>query len=74
MKILDDIFRKRVGNTFVDGLVDATNDEEFRENLSSVQESWPQPWNLEKYTDYFDENKAVLHDTMCRNLSGQSVA
>lgn len=71
VKILDDVFGKKVGDTFVEGLVDATDDEDFREKLSSMQESWQSlgttsSCNLEKFIKYFDDNKVC--DTMSKSL------
>lgn len=74
VKILDDVLGEKVADTFVEGLVDATDDEDFREKLSSMQESWhslgtTSSCNLEKFIKYFDDNKvSVLRDTMSKSF------
>ena len=51
-----------------------TNNEDFQETLSSVQESWQSlsttnGCNLKKFINYFDKNKVrVLQDTMSKSL------
>lgn len=80
MKILDNVFGKRIDDTFVEGIVDATDDEDFQEKLSSVKESWrslgtTSSCNLEKLINYFNENKvSVLHDTMSKSRAVQALA
>ena len=74
LKILNDIFGRRIGDTFVEGLVDANNDDDFQEKLASVQESWrsleqPSTCDLEKFIDYFTDSKvSILRNTMSRSL------
>ena len=74
MKILDDILGKKVGNTFVEGLVDTADDIGFQNKLGSIQECWrsfemSSTCNIEKFIEYFNENKVpVLRDNMSRSL------
>ena len=81
VKILDDIFGRRIGDTFVEGLVDATDDEDFQEKLESVQQSWSSlettsDCNLEKLnlSTTLMKTKCQFYVILCQNLSGWSVA
>ena len=69
-QILDDIFGKRLGGTFVEGIVDASDDADFQSKLENCLRSWrnfevTSTCNLQKFIDYLVNNKAsVIRDTM----------
>ena len=69
-KILDDVFGKKLGSVFVEGIVDASDDSDFQNKLDAVTQAWcscslPSTANLERFIDYLMASKAsVIHDTM----------
>ena len=73
-QILDDIFGKRIGSTFVEGIVDASDDSDFQSKLENCLRSWrsfevTSTCNLQKFIDYLVDSKAsVIRDTMLRPI------
>ena len=71
-KILDDVFGKKLGSVFVEGIVDASDDSDFQNKLDAVTQVWhscslPSTANLERFIDYLMVSKAsVIRDTMLR--------
>ena len=71
-KILDDVFGKKLGSVFVEGIVDASDDSDFQNKLDAVTQAWrscslPSTANLERFIDYLMVSKAsVIRDTMLR--------
>ena len=66
-KILDDIFGIKLGDTFVEGLVDVSGDEDFQRKLDHMTSSWqncsvPSSANVGSFVRWF-----------CSSLSGKSV-
>ena len=73
-KILDDVFGKKLGTVFVEGILDASHDCDFQNKLDAVTQAWrscslPSTANLERFIDYLMVNKAsVIQDTMLRSV------
>ena len=77
-KILDDVFGKKLGGVFIEGIVDASDDRDFQSKLEALRQSWqnsalPSEANLERFIDYFMAHKAsVIRDTMLRSVREES--
>ena len=73
-KILADIFGRQIGDTFVEGLVDALDDAEFQTKLDSYVKAWqeiavPSSADMSSFVQWFLRNKVgVLHNTMLRSV------
>ena len=73
-KILDDVFGKKLGSVFIEGLVDASDDCDFQNKLDGLVESWrrcesPSTANIEKFIEYFTAKKAsIIRETMLRPI------
>ena len=73
-RILDDVFGKTLGNVFVEGIVDASSDQDLQNKLEDLTHSWcncnmPSAANVEKLIEYFTTKKAPLvRDTMLRSI------
>ena len=70
-KIMDDIFGRKVGDTFVEGLVDALDDNDFQIKLDTVILAWRNESvstaDVEGFINWFNTNKlAVIRDTMLK--------
>ena len=64
-KILDDVFSKKLGSVFIEGLVDASDDCDFQNKLDGLVESWcrcesSSTANIEKFVKYFTAHKASI--------------
>ena len=73
-RFLDDVFGKKMGSVFVEGLVDASDDQDFRSKLEDLSQSWsscdmPSSASIEKFIEYFMAKKApTIRDTMLRSV------
>ena len=73
-KILDDIFGARLGDTFVEGLVDASGDDDFQRKVDDVVASWqncsvPSSANMDGFVQWFVTNKShVIRDSMLKPI------
>ena len=73
-KILDDIFGRKLGTVFVEGIVDASGVTDFQSKLEAVLQGWwvlslPSTADLEKFIQYFStRTAAVIRDTMLRPI------
>ena len=72
--ILDDIFGKKVGSVYVEGLVDAQDSHDFQAKVKRLIErlqdvSLPSQANMERFVTWFQKHKAhVLQDSMLRSV------
>ena len=72
--ILDDIFGRRLGSIFEEGLVDASDDDDFQMKLDALLEKWrnlgmSSSADVERFLQYFVVNKvAVIRNTMLRPI------
>ena len=67
-KILDDVFGKKLGSVFVEGIVDASDDSDFQNKLDAVTQVWhscslPSTANLERFI-FMVSKASVIRDTM----------
>ena len=73
-RILDDVFGKTLGSVFVEGIVDASSDQDFQNKLEDMTQSWrncdvPSAANVERFIEYFMAKKApLIRDTMLRSV------
>lgn len=73
-KIIDDVFGKKLGDVFMEGVVDAPDDRDFENKIEALIQSWrscelPCTVNLEMFIAYFMSKKApLLHNTMIRSV------
>jgi len=73
-RILGDVFGKTLGNVLVEGIVDASPDQDFQNKLEDLTQSWcncdvPSAANVEKLIEYFTTKKApLIRDTMLRSV------
>ena len=73
-KILDDIFGAKLGGVFVEGLVDASGDDDFQRKLDDVILSWqncsvPSSANITSFVQWFVTNKSrVIRDSMLKPI------
>lgn len=73
-KIMDDIFGSKVGDTFVEGLVDALDDSDFQVKLDTVITNWrsesvSSSADVEGFINWFNTNKlTVIRDTMLKPI------
>ena len=71
-QIIDDIFGKKIGGVYFEGLVDAYSDSDYYDKLDAAIESWHKrsftsSANIQKFTEWFLANKKnVICDTMLR--------
>ena len=67
-EILDDIFGKRIGTTFYEGLVDANNEVEFEDKLNALLCKWKKDEDEDEvFFDWFLKNKVnVIKNSMLR--------
>ena len=69
-QIIDDIFGKKIGGVYFEGLVDACSDSDYYDKLDAAIESWHKrsftsSANIQKFTEWFLANKKnVICDTM----------
>ena len=72
--ILDDIFGKKVGSVYIEGLVDAQDSYAFQEKVKRLVErlqdaSLPSQADMERFVTWFQNHKApVLQDSMLRSV------
>ena len=72
--ILDDIFGKKVGSVYIEGLVDAQDSYDFQEKVKRLVErlqhaSLPSQADMERFVTWFQNHKApVLRDPMLRSV------
>lgn len=72
--MLDDIFGRRLGTIFEEGLVDASDDDDFQKKLDALLEKWhnldmSSSADVERFLQYFVGNKvAVIRNTMLRPI------
>ena len=72
--IIDDIFGKRFGSTYVEGLVDASDSIDFQEKVEKILEKWrnlsvPSSANVERFISWFLNHKVpVIQDSMLRSV------
>ena len=69
-EILDDIFGKRVGTTFYEGLVDTKNEDEFENKLDALLCKWKKDEDKDdKFFDWFLKNKVnVIKNSMLQPI------
>ena len=71
-KILDDIFGAKLEGVFIEGLVDASGDDDFQRKLDDVITSWqsysvPSSANMTSFVQWFVTNKShVICDSMLK--------
>lgn len=71
-EILDDIFGKQVGTTFLEGLVDSS-EVSFDEKLDFLLGKWKDAGPLTEFCDWFVKNKVdVIRQTMLRSVSEEA--
>jgi len=69
--ILDDIFGKKLGSVYIEGLVDAQDSSDFQEKVARLIEKWqdialPSSGNMERFITWFQNCKApVIRDPCC---------
>ena len=72
--ILDDIFGKKLGSVYIEGLVDAQDSSDFQEKVARLIEKWqdialPSSGNMERFITWFQNCKApVIRDSMLRSV------
>ena len=72
-QIQDDVFEKKIGGTYLEGLVDAS-ESDYDEKFDAFVESWqstsfPSSANMQKFVDWFLTNKkAVICYTMSSSV------
>lgn len=72
--VLDDIFGRRVGTAFEEGLVDSLDNDQFQSNLDALLVKWhnlesSSNADIECFLDWFRVNKvSVIRDTMLRPI------
>ena len=72
-KIIDDIFSHRLGDVFVEGLVDSENDSDFQEKVDNVVTSWrelpsPSSADMEGFISWFLSHKVhTIRDSMLKS-------
>lgn len=73
-KILNDIFGAKCGGVFIEGLVDASGDDDFQRKLDDVILSWqncsiPSSANMGSFVQWFITNKShVIRDSMLKPI------
>jgi hypothetical protein len=73
-RIFDDIFGTKCGDVFIEGLVDASGDDDFQRKLDDVILSWqncsiPSSANMESFIQWFMTNKShIIRDSMLKPI------
>ena len=69
-----DVFGITLGSVFVEGIVDASSDQDFQNKLEDLTQSWrdcdvPSAANVERFMEYFMAKEApLIHDTLLRSV------
>ena len=72
--IMDDVFGKKLGSSYIEGLVDALDSVDFQEKLDKVVSVWQSlavasSANMDRFITWFVDHKApVIRDSMLRSV------
>lgn len=77
-KVIDDVFGKKLGSVLVEGIVDATDDDDFHNKLVSLQHPWrdhdsSSTTNINKFIECFVAKKVPLMAWAALQTSSQLI-